>query len=121
MKYSDQIGQWLVEMGYSTFFFVGGGHCMDLVESLSRKLRGIPVVHEVAAGIAAEYFNVIADGKQRALALVTSGPGLTNAVIAIARAWLEGRELLVLGGQVKTADLSHGQIRQRGVQELCGS
>ena len=121
MKYSDQIGQWLVEMGYSTCFFVGGGHCMHLVESLSRKLRGIPVVHEVAAGIAAEYFNVIADGKQRALALVTSGPGLTNAVTAIAGAWLEGRELLVLGGQVKTADLSHGQIRQRGLQELCGS
>jgi acetolactate synthase-1/2/3 large subunit len=121
MKYSDQIGEWLVEMGYTTCFFVGGGHCMHLVESLSRKLRGVPVVHEVAAGIAAEYFNVIADGKERALALVTSGPGLTNAVTAIAGAWLEGRELLVLGGQVKTADLCQGKIRQRGLQELCGS
>ena len=121
MKYSDQIGDWLVEMGYTTCFFVGGGHCMHLVESLSRKLRGVPVVHEVAAAIAAEYFNVVAEGKERALALVTSGPGLTNAVTAIAGAWLESRELLVLGGQVKRADLSHGTLRQRGIQELCGA
>lgn len=121
MKYSDQIGEWLVEMGYTTCFFVGGGHCMHLVESLSRKLRGVPVVHEVAAGIAAEYFNVVADGKERALALVTSGPGLTNIVTAVAGAWLESRELLVLGGQVKRADLCHGTLRQRGIQELCGS
>jgi len=121
MKYSDQIGQWLVEMGYTTCFFVGGGHCMHLVESLSRQLRGIPVVHEVAAGIAAEYFNVVADGQERAVALVTSGPGLTNIVTAIAGSWLESRELLVLGGQVKRADLSHGTLRQRGIQELCGA
>lgn len=121
MKYSDQIADWLVELGYTTCFFVGGGHCMHLVESLSRKLKGIPVVHEVAAGIAAEYFNVVADGKEKALALVTSGPGLTNIVTAIAGAWLESRELLVLGGQVKTCDLSQGMLRQRGIQELCGS
>ena len=29
---------------------------MHLTESLSQFLKGIPVVHEVAAGISAEYF-----------------------------------------------------------------
>ena len=60
----------------------------------------IPVVHEVAAGIAAEYFNEMHLGS-KAFALVTAGPGLTNIVTAIAGAYLESRELLVIGGQVK--------------------
>lgn len=121
MKYSDHLAKWLREMGYSTCFFVGGGGCMHLVESFSRKMKAIPTVHEIAAGIAAEYFNVVAEGKEKALALVTSGPGLTNIVTAIAGAWYESRELLVIGGQVKTADLACNGIRQRGFFEACGT
>jgi acetolactate synthase-1/2/3 large subunit len=92
---------------------------MHLTESLDRYLKGVPVVHEVAAGIAAEYFNEIA-APAKALALVTAGPGLTNIVTAISGAWLESRELLVIGGQVKTADLARQQVRSRGIQEIDG-
>ncbi|MGN6527480.1 MAG: thiamine pyrophosphate-binding protein [Burkholderiaceae bacterium] len=60
MKYSDQIGEWLRDLGYTHYFYVGGGNIMHLTESLSRYLTGVPVVHEVAAGIGAEYFNEIA-------------------------------------------------------------
>ena len=38
----------------------------------------------------------------------------------MAGAYLESRELLVLGGQVKVADLARGQVRQRGIQEVAG-
>jgi acetolactate synthase-1/2/3 large subunit len=120
MKFSDQIGEWLKQLGYTHYFYVGGGNIMHLTESLSRYLIGIPVVHEVAAGIAAEYFNVIASPRKRALALVTTGPGLTNIVTAISGAWLESRELLVIGGQVKVSDLSSGGLRSRGIQEVNG-
>lgn len=92
---------------------------MHLIESFSKKLTCVPVINEVAAGIAAEYFNEISVG-QRALALVTAGPGLTNIVTAMAGAYLESRELLVIGGQVKTADLARGGLRQRGIQEIDG-
>lgn len=119
MKYSDQIGAWLKAAGYTHYFYVGGGNIMHLTESLDRYLTGVPVVHEVAAGIAAEYFNEIgAPGK--ALALVTAGPGQTNIVTAVSGAWLESRELLVIGGQVKTADLARGSVRSRGIQEIDG-
>lgn len=120
MKFSDQIGEWLKQLGYTHYFYVGGGNIMHLTESLSRYLIGVPVVHEVAAGIAAEYFNVIASPRKRALALVTTGPGLTNIVTAISGAWLESRELLVIGGQVKVSDLSTGGLRSRGIQEVNG-
>ncbi len=119
-KYSDVLADWLVDFGYTTFFYVGGGGVMHLLESCSRKMKGIPVIHEVAAGIAAEYFNETTKN-ERAFALVTSGPGLTNVITAIGGAWLESRELLVMGGQVKSADLSHGKLRQRGIQEIDGS
>jgi acetolactate synthase-1/2/3 large subunit len=119
MKYSDQIAAWLKAAGYTHYFYVGGGNIMHLTESLDRYLKGVPVVHEVAAGIAAEYFNEIAT-PAKALALVTAGPGLTNIVTAISGAWLESRELLVIGGQVKTSDLALQQIRSRGIQEVDG-
>lgn len=119
IKYSDQIAAWLHAAGYTHYFYVGGGNIMHLTESLDRYLTGVPVVHEVAAGIAAEYFNVVAH-PAKALALVTAGPGLTNIVTAISGAWLESRELLVIGGQVKTADLARQQLRSRGIQEIDG-
>jgi acetolactate synthase I/II/III large subunit len=118
-KYSDLLAEWLVELGYTHCFFVAGGNIMHLLESCSHRLTCIPVVHEVAAGIAAEYFNEVHLG-QKAFALVTAGPGLTNIVTALAGAFLESRELLVIGGQVKVADLSRGQVRQRGIQEIDG-
>jgi acetolactate synthase-1/2/3 large subunit len=119
MKYSDQLAEWLVELGYNRCFFVGGGNIMHLIESLSRRMPCNAVIHEVAAGIATEYYNEISDSG-RALALVTAGPGLTNIITAMAGAFLESRELLVIGGQVKTADLAHGTLRQRGIQEIDG-
>ena len=119
MKYSDQLSEWLVELGYTHCFFVGGGNIMHLVESLSRKLDCRAVMHEVAAGIATEYFNETSDSG-KAFALVTAGPGLTNIVTAMAGAYLESRELLILGGQVKTSDLALGRLRQNGIQEIDG-
>jgi acetolactate synthase-1/2/3 large subunit len=119
MKYSDQLAAWLVELGYTHCFFVAGGNIMHLLESCSRNMTCIPVIHEVAGGIATEYFNEVSNNG-RAFALVTAGPGMTNIVTAMAGAFLESRELLVLGGQVKVPDLARGQIRQRGIQEIDG-
>ena len=109
----------LKSCGYSTCYFVGGGNSMHLLESATKYFECIPVVHEVAAGIAVEYFNE-SNGQGRAFALVTAGPGVTNILTAMAGAWLESRELLVLAGQVKSSDLATDGIRQRGIQEIDG-
>lgn len=124
MKYSDLLADWLVKAGYTTCFFLAGGNIMHILESCSRKMKMVPVVHEVAAGIAVEYFNESQRGEtkkgERAFALVTAGPGLTNILTAMGGAFLESRELLVIGGQVKTADLARGTLRQNGIQEIDG-
>lgn len=121
MKYSDQFMDWLCELGYTHCFFVGGGNVMHLLESARTRMICIPTAHEVAAGIAAEYFNEsTSDSNQRAFAMVTAGPGLTNIVTAAGAAWLESRELLIIGGQAKTSDLARGFVRQIGHQEIDG-
>lgn len=119
MKFSDLIAVTLKELGFTHFFFVGGGNIMHLTGSLVEHLTPVPVIHEVAAVIASEYFNKIS-AKNRSIALVTAGPGATNTITGIAGAHLEARAVLVLGGQVKTSDLKEGCLRQRGIQEVDG-
>jgi acetolactate synthase-1/2/3 large subunit len=120
-KYSDLFAETLVGLGYSHCFFVAGGNIMHLIESLSRRMKMVPVVNEIATVIAAEYFNEVSRSEgEKALALVTAGPGITNAITGIAGAFAESREVLVVGGQVKSADLSRGVLRQRGIQEVDG-
>lgn len=121
MKYAELVVDWLVELGYTHCFFVAGGNIMHLLDAVRSRVKCVPVVHEVAAGIAAEFFNeATGESGEKAFVLVTAGPGLTNIVTAFGGAWLESRDLLVLGGQVKSADLAHGAVRQRGIQEVDG-
>jgi acetolactate synthase-1/2/3 large subunit len=120
MKYSDVFMTWLRAEGYTHCFYLSGGNVMHLLESASQNFECIPFVHEVSAGIAADYFNEVSDGNSRAFVLVTAGPGLTNIVTAIAGAWTESRELLVIGGQAKVSDLSRSKYRQIGFQEIDG-
>ena len=119
-RFADHLMEWLVDLGYTHCFFLAGGGSMHLVDAASRKFKCVPTVHEVTAVIAAEYFNESSASGEKAFALVTTGPGLTNSITGIAGAWLESRELLVIGGQVKSADLATDGLRQRGIQEVDG-
>ncbi len=53
------------------------------------------------------------------VAVVTTGPGGTNAVTGVAGAWLDSTPCMFISGQVKRADIvgSLG-VRQHGVQEI---
>ena len=119
-KYANILGDWLREEGFTHCFMVAGGGCMHLIDAFRTRFTCIPVVHEVTAGIAAEHFNECCE-IGRAFALVTTGPGLTNIVTAVAGCWTERRELVVIAGQVKSSDLLTPPLRQRGIQEIDGT
>jgi len=97
---------------------------MHLVNSANKYFKIVPFLHEHSASIAAEYFNKRNyNQKNKAWVLVTGGPGLTNAITAVCGAFHESRELLIVGGQSKTADLKlHklNNIRQTGIQQIEG-
>jgi acetolactate synthase-1/2/3 large subunit len=119
-KYSDDLMDWIKEAGFTHCFFVAGGNAMHLIESASSRFTCTPFINEIGAGIAAESFNEICIPEQRSFVLVTAGPGLTNLTTAVASAWVDRRELLVVGGQAKSTNLSRGLVRQVGFQEIGG-
>src|SRR5690606_20258664 len=81
------------------------------------KLDVVACHHEQAAAIAAEAYGRV--NENLGVAMVTTGPGATNAITAVAGAWIESVPLLVISGQVKRADLLRGALlRQKGVQEV---
>lgn len=120
LKYSELLGDWLKDLGYTHCFMLAGGGCMHLIDGFRSRFTIIPMVSEVAAGIAVEHFNECSTSG-KAFALVTTGPGFTNILTAIAGAYCERRELLVIAGQVKATDLLVHPLRQRGIQEVDGT
>ena len=118
-KFSEVFCDLLIELGYKDCFFVAGGNSMHLLDAARTRFTCHPVVHEMSAVIAAEYANA-AESNRKAWALLTAGPGLTNAITGIAGSWLESRELLIVGGQVKSVDLKRTAKRQNGIQEIDG-
>ena len=88
--------------GVSTVAGIPGGAVLPLYDALgrSRRIRHILARHEQAAGF-------IAHGMARVtgragVCLVTSGPGVTNVVTALADAKLDSVPLLCIAGQVPT-------------------
>jgi len=95
---------------------------MHLVDSLGKSgLKNYCCHHEQAVAIAAEGYGRIKNSP--GVALVTTGPGGTNALTGMAGAWLDSIPVLVIAGQVKRADIAPCQngvpvVRQIGMQEL---
>lgn len=118
IKLSDYVFEYIANLGVKDVFMLSGGGCMHLVNSLGRNPRLnyrcclFEQVVSLAADGYAQFTNNIGVG------LVTTGPGGTNAITGVADAWSDSIPLLILSGQVKTADLSHGTVRTKGFQEL---
>lgn len=120
MKLSDYVIDFIINQGVKHVFMLPGGGAMHLNDSLGQRrddIHFIPTLHEQAASVAAEAYARTNNGL--GVAMVTTGPGGTNAVTGIAAAWLDSTPVLFLAGQVKRPDLARGKgLRQLGVQEI---
>jgi acetolactate synthase-1/2/3 large subunit len=117
MKLSDYVIKRLEEYTKHIFLISGGG-CIHLVDSLSKsKIKLIPNLHEQASSICAESYSQYTNNI--GVALVTTGPGSTNALTGIASAWLDSIPVLLLTGQVQSKDrVGDRKVRQFGFQEI---
>jgi acetolactate synthase-1/2/3 large subunit len=91
----------LIREGVDTIFGYPGGavlHIYDELPAYSDKIRHVLVRHEQGAVHMAEGY-AKATGRV-GVALVTSGPGATNAVTGIADAYMDSVPLVVICGQV---------------------
>ncbi len=92
---------------------------MHLNDSLGRcqNLHYTCFLHEQAIGIAVESWGQHTNSP--GVALVTSGPGSTNTVTAVAAAYIDSTPAFFISGQAKRPDLKTGTgCRQVGSQEV---
>ncbi len=92
----------LVDEGVELVFGYPGGAVLHIYDALFKqnRLRHILVRHEQAAGHAADGYARVT-GKA-GVVLVTSGPGATNTLTAIATAYMDSIPMVVISGQVAT-------------------
>ena len=102
MTGAEMVIQALVDNGVDTIFGYPGGAVLPIYDALfqQKKIRHILVRHEQAALHAAEGY-ARSTGKV-GCALVTSGPGATNAVTGLTDALLDSIPLVCITGQVPT-------------------
>lgn len=125
MKLSDYVFQFVADAGVKHVFLVTGGGAMHLNASLAQEKRLIPICnsHEQATAMCAESYAKATN--RLGCALVTTGPGGTNAITGLAGAWLDSTPTLFISGQVKRPDRMFDSVtnkslgmRQLGVQEV---
>jgi len=118
MKLSDYVFEFLASKGVNTVFYLPGGGCMHLVNSMgnSNAVNPVSLLHEQAVAVACEaYANT---SGTPGVALVTTGPGGTNTVTGVLAAYLDSAPCFFMSGQVKTLDLkSRYGVRAHGSQE----
>ena len=93
----------LAEEGVEFVFGYPGGAVLNIYDEIFKqnKFKHVLVRHEQAAVHAADAY-ARATGRV-GVALVTSGPGVTNAVTGIATAYMDSIPIVVVTGQVPTA------------------
>jgi acetolactate synthase-1/2/3 large subunit len=125
MKLSDYILKFVADQNVKHVFLVTGGGAMHLNASLAQEKRITPICnsHEQASAMCAESYAKAVNGL--GVAMVTTGPGATNAVTGVAGAWLDSTPTMFISGQVKRPDRMFDQVtgrplgmRQLGVQEI---
>ncbi|MCC7220178.1 MAG: biosynthetic-type acetolactate synthase large subunit [Candidatus Contendobacter sp.] len=102
----------LKEEGVEYLFGYPGGAVLHIYDALyvQEDVKHILVRHEQAALHAADGYSR-ACGKP-GVALVTSGPGLTNAITGIANAYMDSVPLVVFSGQVPTALIGNDAFQE---------
>ncbi len=99
---AEIVSRCLAEEGIELIFGYPGGAVLPIYDELFKqdKVKHILVRHEQAAVHAADAYSRCT--QKVGVALVTSGPGVTNAITGIATAYMDSIPLVVITGQVPT-------------------
>ena len=122
MKLSDYIVKFLEDNGVRDVFMLTGGGCMHLVDSFgkSKKIKYFCAHHEQSCAMAAEAYAKFKN--DLGVVLVTSGPGVTNALTGLVGAFQDSIPCLFISGQAKrrqtVSNEKEAKLRQFGTQEV---
>ena len=122
IKLTDYIVKFFEEQGLKDVFMLSGGGCQHLINSFgkSEKITYWCLHHEQCISMATEAYARMKN--DLGVAVVTSGPGSTNAITGLLGAWQDSVPCVFLSGQVRTkhtirlSDIKG--LRQFGQQEV---
>ena len=102
----------LQEEKVDTVFGYPGGSVLHIYDALFKQdqVKHILVRHEQAAVHAADAYS--RSSQRVGVALVTSGPGVTNTVTGIATAYMDSVPMVVITGQVPTAYIGQDAFQE---------
>jgi acetolactate synthase-1/2/3 large subunit len=97
--------------GIEAIFTLCGGHIIDIYDGCTDAgIRIIDVRHEQAAAHAADAWTRLTG--MPGCAVVTAGPGTTDAVTAVANAWRAQVPMLLIGGQGPLKQAHMGSLQE---------
>ena len=101
----------LKRAGTRNLFTLNGGHIWPILTGATEHgIRIVDVRHEQSAAFAAEGWAKVT--RECGVAAVTAGPGVTNAVTALAQAQSGDSPILVLGGRAPVARWGMGSLQE---------
>src|SRR5215467_9665210 len=111
MPTGDLVARALADAGGEPIFTLNGGHIWGLYLGAEKLgLRMYDVRHEQTAGFAAEGWAKVT--RRCGVAAVTAGPGVTNAMSAIAAARQNDSPVLFLGGRAPVSRWGMGSLQE---------
>jgi acetolactate synthase-1/2/3 large subunit len=118
VRVADQIVRTLHELGVTTVFGVPGGAISAVYDALldQPQIQVINSRHETSAVLAAAAY-ARATGTV-GVALVTSGPGVTNSLTGIASCFCDGLPVVLLGGEVPRQNFGRGALQEGSAYSL---
>jgi len=123
MRVADYIMSFVCEtMRTDAVFMVSGGGIMHLMDALvcNGKIKYVCSHNEQATTMQADGYAKVS-GKP-GVALVTTGPGATNAITGVVGAWQDSTPMMIISGQSKRKQTIYNSglpnLRQFGAQEV---
>jgi len=113
----ELVARSLAAQGVSTLYTLCGGHVAPIYEGcLNHQIAVIDFRHEQAAGHAADAHARLT--RNIGVALVTAGPGVTDAVTAVANAYQARSPMLLLGGAAPLKTKGMGALQEMPQTEM---
>lgn len=113
----ELVGRALAAQGVRTLYTLCGGHIAPVYEGcLNNNIAVIDFRHEQAAGHAADAYARLT--RNIGAAIVTAGPGVTDAVTAVANAYYARSPMILLGGAAPLGKRGRGALQEMPQTEM---
>ncbi len=105
------VARMLRKEGVGTVFTLSGLHVAPIYAGcVDEGIRIVDTRHEQAAAHAADAWARLTRGA--GVAVVTAGPGVTDAITGVANAWAAASPLVLIGGAAPTFNLGRGSLQE---------